>query len=530
MKMFAGKATLALLSRLGMKEGDQIEAPMLTRAVEKAQRKVEERNFQIRKNILEYDEVMEHQRQAFYGLRQRVLEGRDVRGLIFTYIKDATKDAASEYLAPGYAAKCASEYVREKLDVTIFPDRLKGLELNEMDKRIREEAKAEARQMIQVTLGEYIADESSEVEMDFDAEGLARWARSHFGVEFNPEEIRQKGQAGRRAVQEALCDAAFARIDEADLSELTKFVDAGYGRRELCKWADKKFGIKITPEEVEKAQTQASTKGEVSPIEKLILDQAEKLYTKREIEYPIEFAMSATMGQMRQNPAQALQQLVSWANERYQLGWSPETVMKTPPQQIRQQLLDASKRFVESGELQKRVAAAVAIADPESLEKHLKETLRIDPPEKLRRLKGVEREQAIRAAMESSLRSELLYFERTMLIETLDDLWKDHLYQMDQLRDTINYRAFSQQDPRIEYKREGSKLFKQMLETVRDRITDYVFTVTITPQAPAAPVPPPGPPARSGPAGGNGSGGLYVPPSNPAKMPGGGMISGPGIG
>ena len=62
-----------------MKEGDAIEHPMLSKSVERAQRKVEERNFQIRKNILEYDEVMEHQRQTFYGLRQRVLEGRDVR-------------------------------------------------------------------------------------------------------------------------------------------------------------------------------------------------------------------------------------------------------------------------------------------------------------------------------------------------------------------------------------------------------------------------------------------------------------------
>jgi preprotein translocase subunit SecA len=50
-----------------MKEGDAIEHPMLSKSVERAQRKVEERNFQIRKNILEYDEVMEHQRQEFYG-------------------------------------------------------------------------------------------------------------------------------------------------------------------------------------------------------------------------------------------------------------------------------------------------------------------------------------------------------------------------------------------------------------------------------------------------------------------------------
>src|SRR5690606_24001872 len=103
MKMFAGETTMKALSRPGMREGDAIEHPWLTKSIERAQRKVEERNFQVRKNILEYDEVMEHQRQAFYGTRQRVLEGRDVKDLVFDYIGDAVEDAVETYLAPGYA-------------------------------------------------------------------------------------------------------------------------------------------------------------------------------------------------------------------------------------------------------------------------------------------------------------------------------------------------------------------------------------------------------------------------------------------
>src|SRR6185436_18147851 len=82
MKMFAGETQMKILAKLGMKEGDSIEHPWLSKSVQGAQRKVEERNFQIRKNILEYDEVMEHQRRTFYGLRQQVLEGRDTKGII----------------------------------------------------------------------------------------------------------------------------------------------------------------------------------------------------------------------------------------------------------------------------------------------------------------------------------------------------------------------------------------------------------------------------------------------------------------
>jgi preprotein translocase subunit SecA len=83
MKMFAGPTTLKVLSKLGMKEGDAIEHPMLTKSVIRAQRKVEERNFLVRKNILEYDEPMDVQRGVFYGMRQDVLEGRHVKDMIF---------------------------------------------------------------------------------------------------------------------------------------------------------------------------------------------------------------------------------------------------------------------------------------------------------------------------------------------------------------------------------------------------------------------------------------------------------------
>src|SRR5690606_3116978 len=141
-----------------------------------------------------------------------------------------------------------------------------------------------------------------------------------------------------------------------------------------------------------------------------------------------------------------------------------------------------------------------------------------------------EREQAVRSRVESVLRAELLYFERTMLLEVLDSIWKDHLYAMDQLRGSISFRAVSQQDPRIEYKREGSRLFKNMHEAIRDKITDYVFKLKLSPRLPGAGGPG-GPmrPAQARPAVATGTGtsaDLYPAPASPV----GGMIMGPGIG
>ncbi len=76
MRIFAGDRVKNLMDRMGMPDDEPIEHPWVTRSVENAQRKVEERNFDIRKNLLEYDDVMNAQRKTVYALRQQLLEGR----------------------------------------------------------------------------------------------------------------------------------------------------------------------------------------------------------------------------------------------------------------------------------------------------------------------------------------------------------------------------------------------------------------------------------------------------------------------
>src|ERR1041385_312775 len=76
MRIFAGDKVKSLMERMGMPDDEPIEHPWVTRSVENAQRKVEERNFDIRKNLLEYDDVMNAQRKTVYALRQQLLEGR----------------------------------------------------------------------------------------------------------------------------------------------------------------------------------------------------------------------------------------------------------------------------------------------------------------------------------------------------------------------------------------------------------------------------------------------------------------------
>ncbi len=525
MKMFAGETQMKILSRLGMREGDSIEHPWLTKSVERAQRKVEERNFQIRKNILEYDEVIEHQRQHFYGLRQRVMEGRDVKGLILDYIRAASRDSCTEYLDKDYPATCVAEFAKQKLECSVEPTKLRGMEPAQMERAIREEAKADARTMVELTLGEYIPAEGGDVMVDLDKEGLIRWARNRFGVELTEKDLGDS--LDRRRIQRLLTEAAERRIDESDLAGLDAYLAPNYGAGQLVGWVKNKFGIDMTVEEVVKAAAD-----EENPPEEVLVKKVEELYHKREAEYPVEFAMDMTMMLVRQNPQAALAQLVSWANRRFGIGLTEEKVRSTPPMKVREELIAASKAFVDSGKLEQEIDAALACKDDESLEKHFKDRFGVGLPEWMRWLDEKDRPDAIRGRIESILRAEQLNFEQTILLETLDTSWKDHLYGMDQLRDTIGFRAYSQQDPRIEFKREGSNKFKEAMDGVRDRITDYIFKARLTPAGmgfggaapmPVAPPPVARPTAR--PAIAPATGGMYEAPA----AAGGGSISGPGL-
>ncbi len=176
------------------------------------------------------------------------------------------------------------------------------------------------------------------------------------------------------------------------------------------------------------------------------------------------------------------------------------------------------------GGSEKEIEAALECKTDGALEAHLKERFSAPMPETMRYLEGKERTDAIKARIENILRAELLHFERTLCLDTLDSAWKDHLYAMDQLRDSINFRAFSQQDPRIEYKKEGSQMFLGMMETVKARITDYIFKARIAP--------PMG--GQGGGFGGGGGGGPRSPGPRP-MMPRGAEpmissgITGPGL-
>ncbi len=110
MRIFAGDKVKALMQRLGMEEGVAIESKMVSKRIESAQKSVEGRNFESRKHLLEYDDVMNKQRETIYGLRRQLMEEPDQRdylmgdppqsGVAYDLLSDLTK----QYLNPGRVA------------------------------------------------------------------------------------------------------------------------------------------------------------------------------------------------------------------------------------------------------------------------------------------------------------------------------------------------------------------------------------------------------------------------------------------
>ena len=98
MRLFGSDRIAGLMSRLGMQEGDVITHPWLTRSVETAQRKVEERNFAIRKRTLQYDDVMNRQREVVYGFRGEVINAENPHDIVLDVIHDIVLSQCENFL------------------------------------------------------------------------------------------------------------------------------------------------------------------------------------------------------------------------------------------------------------------------------------------------------------------------------------------------------------------------------------------------------------------------------------------------
>lgn len=132
MRIFGSERIGRMMERLKMDEDEAIFHPWITKAIENAQKKVEAHNFSIRKNVIEFDDVMNQQRKTVYALRREILEGKNLQEKVLDMIDLSADQISQEYGPSGqdeFNIKPFAERAFQVFDLRISPDNIKGVEI-----------------------------------------------------------------------------------------------------------------------------------------------------------------------------------------------------------------------------------------------------------------------------------------------------------------------------------------------------------------------------------------------------------------
>jgi preprotein translocase subunit SecA len=130
------------MTRIGIQDGEVIQHPMITKSVERAQKKVEENNFAIRKRLLEYDDTMNQQREVIYARRQKALQGDRLKSEIFDLLEEWVDELVQKYFDDVNVQAIKDELLQHLLvDVSIYPEEFETLGKDGLKEKIVNEAK-----------------------------------------------------------------------------------------------------------------------------------------------------------------------------------------------------------------------------------------------------------------------------------------------------------------------------------------------------------------------------------------------------
>ena len=419
MRIFAGEWVKNVLTRLGMQDGEAIESRMVTRRVEAAQKKVEERNFDVRKNLLEYDEVMDEQRKRVYGFRQKILDGSDCRELILDMIDRQIDQNVGSFLDKDYGPQTYATWAAGQLACELDAADFRGLNPEEAERLATDQAIRQSETQIFEAVEENIPEGEDEGEWNWGA--LATFANARWKTQLTDRDLKK---IGRQNVVEYLQGAVREAIAKIDLAEGGKFLAHDFGLRSACGWTEWRFGESLAPADVENA---VQTGLDPKQFRELVKRTAHEVYGRREIDYPVLAGLSHFI-RPQADGSRALDRdgLLAWARERFDPDLTPADLETNDLDQLRRVLSDASRRRHNRGD---------------------------------------------------DSRDEMKRMERAVLLQFLDNAWKDHLLAMDHLRSSVGLRGYAQVDPKVEYKREGMRTFDLMWKGIDERVTDIVYRI-----------------------------------------------------
>jgi preprotein translocase subunit SecA len=480
MRIFAGEWVKTMLTRLGMQEGEAIESKMVSRRIEGAQKKVEERNFEVRKNLLEYDEVMDEQRKRVYGYRQRVLDGVNCRDLLLEMIRKQIDARLDVLLEPKYGVEAFAAAAGAALGTALDPRDFRNCTFEEADRIAHDEAERMAESQVVDAIEENLPSDDEESEWNWAA--MAKWANTRFGLNYRDRDLKK---IGRDELAEAILRDAREALAKVDLTPGERYLEPGFGARTACAWLREKFSIELNPDEAIKLEAKA--------FRDRAHQEATRAYENREAAYA---ALAGMYRYGAKTPNLDRDGLAEWAWRRFGLDASTEWLRSSSRDEVYRLLCEASAKANErasavSAEAHERVQNLFA-GDPSPgatlgsasgsngklgdftawlVEATGAKLTDVD----LRKLGREEAHRRVSRCIEARFRPEMRRMERQVLLQVLDQAWKEHLLAMDHLRSSVGLRGYAQVDPKVEYKREGMRMFDTMWDNVGGYVTDLVF-------------------------------------------------------
>lgn len=480
MRIFAGEWVSNVLTRLGMQEGEAIESRMVSRRIEAAQKKVEERNFDIRKNLLEYDEVMDEQRKRVYSFRQNILNGTSCKQIILDMIDEQIRHAVKRLMDPRYGTDTFTEWASRELGAELESNDFKGVTFEQAEQIARDTALAQAESQIAEALDEHLPRETEESEWNWLA--LAQWANTKWDLKIKDRDLKR---IGRDAIDDYLADAARESIQKVELEPGRVFLSPEWGLRSLSGWAHHKFGVSMSPDTLAEQTHEQLTEW--------LIGRARQSYAQKEIEFPVRVGLARFMAE-RAGGGQRYDRdgLVQWANQRFESQLNIEELRSKFRSDMFEILMDLSRRYFDgdgvTAEMRQLLDETYGAKgherngqgpNPVAIEKLADWCLHklgcSVPASELSNLTRGAAEKRLLDAIDDHFRPEMREMERMLVLQILDGSWKDHLYSMDHLRSAIGLRGYAQVDPKVEYKREGMKIFEEMWTGLGDKVTDLVF-------------------------------------------------------
>jgi preprotein translocase subunit SecA len=476
MRIFAGPWVKTILERLGMEEGEKIESRMVSRRIEAAQRKVEERHFDARKNLLEYDELMDEQRKRVYSFRQRIIEGENCRQVILDMLRDQVDEWVGKFLDKNFGVDAFAAFASSRLNHEFKGRDFRGMEFERAEQAAKDEASRMAETFVQETIDENLPGDSEEDQVDWNWDALAKTAHARWGLQLRDRDLKK---LGRDHVGEYLLEEARAAIDKVDLADGKEFLAEDFAIRTVAGWCHAKLGLEVAIEDIKPLDAAA--------LKRWILERAIAAYDEKEAEYPVLVGMYRFTSGGGEKGQLDREGLISWARTRFDEPLAVEDFRNMQREEIRARLVQASKACNAKaekmrGEASEQLKAVEADANSDredalqplanwlanklDWEGNVADFVELDAPQLQR---------AVLNLVEDKYRPEMRRMERQVLLQLVDTGWKDHLLALDRIKSGVGLVGYAQLDAKVEYKREGMRTFEQMWDAIAERSTDLIF-------------------------------------------------------